>query len=95
MPNLDAFTPTWKHAKRGSCYKVQAVLELPRPDATDGDRISLFGKDDFVAGLQISNPEALPAVGAPMRFILYKDADTATFWLRPETEFLDGRFVMF
>lgn len=70
----------FRHKKRGSIYKMlgRAKMQIGEPICNE-NQINLLSKN---------LAERLEA----MSFVVYRSVTDGTMWVRPETEFLDGRF---
>lgn len=69
----------WRHRKRGSVYEIVGRAKM-QMETTHIPRI------DLVSGFYVKDTmEALS-------LIVYRSLSDDTLWVRPESEFMDGRF---
>lgn len=73
---------TYRHVKRGTFYKVMGRAKMQ----IGPESLKQYGYND---GSSIARCEELEKKS----FVVYLSLDHGTLWVRPESEFLDGRFV--
>lgn len=72
---------TYRHVKRGSTYKVLGRAKMQ------------IGWETMHKTQVIYGPEIVACQLEKMSFIVYGCLEDLSLWVRPETEFCDGRFV--
>jgi hypothetical protein len=72
---------TYRHVKRGSTYRVLGRAKMQ------------IGWETMWRSQVVHAPELVADQLEKMSFVVYGCVEDLTLWVRPETEFCDGRFV--
>jgi hypothetical protein len=98
--------PVWVHRKRGTRYMVLSdrCKVIGQSSYDDNDPIAVFhlpimgyrcGNADFLPSSTIfAKVQCAKMVRSGTTVVLYRDIDSGKLWIRPKSEFFDGRFYV-